>query len=262
MPTNNTLQKFYNCVYKKGERTHYTQFRLQKGDMPEEFRAVLGLLPWEGKEVLDAGCGTGDMCALIAAAGAAHVTGIDYAESAITEAKKKYGETGAIFLQKSIDEMEGEFDAVISLGTLEHMDDPLRTLRHLKGLLKPGGSLIVTCPNWLNLRGYVLQTLWHLFRAPITLADLHYLTPGDFEEWGKQLGMRLEWSTVDSDWGQGKKMVEDFKRRLPNVARDAHMAVTQEQIDGFIRWLEQRALPFQKEEKQSGAVGVYHFRMI
>ncbi|MBM3231060.1 class I SAM-dependent methyltransferase [Candidatus Peregrinibacteria bacterium] len=261
MRTNAKLKAFYDGVYKKGERAHYTQFRLQTGDLPAEFSAVFALIDWEGKEVLDVGCGTGDMCALIAGAGAKRSVGIDFAESAITEANKKYQAPNLTFICGDVADLEDRFDVVISNGTLEHMDDPLKTLRQLKTMLKPGGSLIMTCPNWLNARGYILQTLWHMFRAPITLADIHYLGPVDFEGWARELEMDLEWSTVDCEWGSGMKMVKDLERRLPNVARDAGWQTTKEQIDGFLQWIETKVVPFKDEGKHAGAAGVYHLKL-
>jgi len=261
MKKNTDLKAFYNGVYKKGERDHYTYFRLQQGDMPEEFSAVFALIPWKNKDVMDAGCGTGDMCALIANAGAKSVLGVDFAESAIKEAQEKYQAPNLEYSCINVDEITKTFDVIISNGTLEHMDDPLGTLASWKKKLNPGGSLILTSPNWLNPRGYMLQTLWHMFRAPITLADLHYLTPLNFEEWGKELGMTLEWSTVDHEWGGGQKMVEDFKKRLPNVARDAEWNIPQKQIDEFLEWIENYSVPFLGNAKHEGAVGVYHFQL-
>ncbi len=261
MRKNDQLQKFYDGVYKKGERQHYTQFRLQEGELTEEFKAVMSLENWEGKTVLDVGCGTGDMCALITNAGAAKVIGVDYAESAIEEAKQKYQADHLEFVCKKYEEIEGTFDVIISLGTLEHMDSPLATLKKLKSMLNPGGSLIMTCPNWLNARGYILQTLQFLFNAPITLADIHYLGPVDFIEWAKELEMDLDWQTVDYEWGSGMKMVKDLERRLPNVARDAGWNVKLEQIKAMLEWLEKKVVPFKQEEKHAGAAGVYHLKM-
>ena len=261
MKKNTDLKAFYDGVYKKGEKEHYTYFRLQKGDMPDEFSAVFDLIDWTDKDVMDAGCGTGDMCAMIAEAGAKSVLGVDFAESAIEEAQKKYEAPNLKYACINVDEIDKTFDVIISNGTLEHMDDPLGTLASWKKKLNPGGSLILTCPNWLNPRGYMLQTLWHLFRAPITLADLHYLTPLNFEEWAKELEMDLEWSTVDHEWGGGMKMVEDFKKRLPNVARDAGWDIPQKQIDEFLSWIENYSVPFLGDSKQEGAVGVYHLKL-
>jgi 2-polyprenyl-3-methyl-5-hydroxy-6-metoxy-1,4-benzoquinol methylase len=261
MKKNTDLKAFYDGIYRKGEKEHYTYFRLQQGGMPEEFAAVFALMSWEDKDIMDAGCGTGDMCAMIANAGAKSVLGVDFAESAIAEANKKYQAPNLEYKCINVDEIDKTFDVIISNGTLEHMDEPLETLQSWKKKLNPGGSLILTCPNWLNPRGYMLQTLWHLFRAPITLADLHYLTPITFEEWAKTLEMDLDWSTVDHEWGGGMKMVEDFKKRLPNVARDAKWDIPQEQIDNMLSWLETYSVPFLPNAKHEGAVGVYHLKL-
>lgn len=261
MKQNTDLKAYYNAVYKKGEREHYTYFRLQQGDLPEEFAAVFEMMDWEGKTVMDAGCGTGDMCNLIAEAGAKAVLGVDFSDAAIAEAKEKYAAPNLTLHCGDVAEIKEKFDIILSNGTLEHMDHPLEVLRQWKEKLNKGGSLVLTCPNWLNPRGYILQTLWHLFRAPITLADLHYLTPMDFEKWAKMLGMELEWFTVDHEWGGGKKMVEDFKKRLPNIARDAGWEMEQKRIDEFLKWLEQCVAHNMSDRKHEGAVGVYHLKL-
>ena len=117
--------------------------------------------------------------------------------------------------------------------------------------------MIFTCPNWTNPRGYILMTLLHLFDAPITLADLHYLTPLDFVGWAKKLGMRLEWSTFDRSWGHGEVMIKDLQKRLPNVLRDAKLPRNKKNIESFITWLEKNILHFDYSLPNSGALGIY-----
>ncbi|MCA9371235.1 MAG: class I SAM-dependent methyltransferase [Candidatus Peregrinibacteria bacterium] len=260
MTNNAQLKQFYEGVYKKGEKDHYTQFRLQKGDLTEEFAAVLATCDWQDKTVLDVGCGTGDICALIADAGAASVLGVDFAEDGIVEAKQKYSAPNLEFVCDNIENISGTFDVIVSIGTLEHMDNPFATLKRLKSMVSSGGSMVMTCPNWLNPRGYMLQVLWHLFRAPITLADIHYLGPVDFMEWAEQLDMDLDWQTVDCEWASGAKMVKDLERRLPNVARDADWDIPQEHIDGLLQWLQTRVVPFKDDRKHAGVAGVYHLK--
>lgn len=60
-----------------------------------------------------------------------------------------------------------------------------------------GSKIILTNPNWANLRGRILMTLQYPFDAPITLADLHYLTPVTHTKWAKKLKMDLKWKTFD-----------------------------------------------------------------
>jgi len=259
---NKDLKEFYNGVYVKGELRHYTKLRLAKrGVLAADRTAALGEMPsWRGKRVLDVGCGTGETAYLIAKRGAAQVLGIDYAPGAIAVAEKNYHAPNLSFAVRDVRDVRGKFDVILSMGTLEHMDDPFVLLRKLKTILRHGGSLIITSPNWSNPRGYILLTLWFLFHARITLVDLHHFTPVEFIAWAKALKMKLAWRTVDQDWAHGEKLVADFTRRLPNVARDSRLPTDAKRITEFVKWIEAHVLPLEKDAPHTGAIGVYHFR--
>jgi SAM-dependent methyltransferase len=51
------------------------------------------------------------------------------------------------------------FDTVISCETVEHLADPQRALREIQRVLRPGGRLLLTTPNYLGplglYRGYL-----------------------------------------------------------------------------------------------------------
>ena len=264
MKKNKDLIKFYDGVYKKGENKHYTKllFKTGKGRLPIDEEEVLYALNWKGKTVLDVGCGTGLMAALIAKTGAKKVVGIDFSPDAIKTANELHTEKNLNYLVADITDHKDSYDAIISLGTLEHMDKPLETLKLIKKHLSPGGMILITSPNWSNPRGHILQTLRFLFNAPITLADLHYFTPVVFEKWAEQLQMKLIWKTFDFEWAQGEKLLKDFERRLPNVLRD--MAITDKnlEIKDFIKWIKENVLTLRKDSKWSGATGLYIFSSI
>lgn len=258
---NKDLEQFYNGVYKKGERKHYTSILLSGDKVPPAKAEVLKEISWKGKTVLDAGCGTGELLYLISKKGAKQVLGIDYSKEAIDVAQETYHEKNLSFECTDISEIKGKkFDVITTLGTLEHVDDPLAVLRKLKSLLAPHGSLIVTCPNWVNPRGYMLQMLAQLFDAKITLADIHFFTPREFEHWAKKLNMHLAWKTVEQEWGHGQKCIADFKRRLPNVVRDSKLPTDQAHIDRFLVWLKMHMVPFEIPTKYGGAVALYHLK--
>lgn len=258
---NKDLRKFYDTVYKKGERAHYTKLRLAGDTLAADRRAVLEELSWKGKTVLDVGCGTGETAYHIAKRGAKRVVGLDYSAEAIAVARETYRHKNLFFEKRDVKDLREKFDVIIAMGTLEHIDDPFSLLKKFKTMLNFGGSIIVTSPNWSNPRGYMLLTLYFLFRAKVTLADLHHFTPIEFIAWAKKMDMKLTWRTVDQEWSHGKKLVADFLRRLPNVARDSNLPVTNAQITSFIKWIETHVLPLEKDAPHTGAIGVYHFRM-
>lgn len=257
---NKDLSSFYNSVYKKGERKHYTSLLLSGDKVPLAKAEVVKEISWKGKVVLDAGCGTGELPYLIAKKGAKKVIGVDYSQEAIAVAKRMYNLPNLEYICDDITNIKGKFDVITTLGTIEHTDDPFAVLKQLKKMLKPKGSLIVTCPNWVNPRGYMLLTLKHLFDAKITLADIHFLTPIEFEEWAKKLGLKLHWKTVEHEWAHGQKCITDFERRLPNVARDSALHTDIKQILHHINWLETHMVPMEKHTSYGGAVGLYHLK--
>lgn len=261
MKKNKDLISFYDSVYKKGEKKHYTKLLFRTSTkLPIDEHEVLHALSWKNKTVLDVGCGTGLMADVIAKAGAKKVVGIDFSPDAIATAKKEHARPNLDYRVEDIKKHKDRYDIVISLGTLEHMDTPLEILKLIKKHLNPGGTIVITSPNWSNPRGYILQTLRFLFDAPITLADLHYLTPIEFEAWAKKLNMKLAWKTFDFEWAQGEKLIKDFTRRLPNVLRDMKITGKEKQIAAFIKWVQDHVLTLRHDDAWSGATGLYIFK--
>ena len=101
--------------------------------------------------VLDAGCGTGNTALFLAERGC-KVTGIDFIEEPIQQAKRKAAERGisATFLLKdalTLKDWTERFDNVIDSGLFHVFSDGDRR-RYVEGLatvLKPGGRLFLMC---------------------------------------------------------------------------------------------------------------------
>lgn len=96
--------------------------------------------------VADVGTGTGFIAEGALAAGA-RVIGIDSSDEMLAEARKRFGEqrfearTGDI---ESLPLKAGEVDAVFANMVLHHAPDPLRAIREMSRVLKPGGRLVIT----------------------------------------------------------------------------------------------------------------------
>lgn len=256
MKTNKSLEKFYQKVYTKGEKKHFTHFVVGKTPSTEA-KEVSKVIGWRGKKVLDVGCGTGNFAALVAKKGAKRVLGIDYADEAIKIAQEAHKRKNLEFNKSDVSKISEKFDVIVSIGTLEHMDNPLKVLKQFKKQLRPNGKIILTNPNWTNPRGYVLMTLLHLFNAPITLADIHYFTPNDHIKMAKKIGMSLKWKTIEESWASGDILIKDFERRIPNVLRDAKLSSNTKQIKSLIKWLKENVAPLDNSLPHSGAVGLY-----
>lgn len=92
-----------------------------------------------GSRVLDIACGCGYGSWLLHGAGFV-VTSVDISDEAISYAQKHY--QGPTYLQKDCYEVEGNWDAVVSFETLEHLARPEVVLRNAKAPL-----LIASVPN-------------------------------------------------------------------------------------------------------------------
>jgi len=257
MKKNKDLKKVYTEVFKKGYENVYTSFKISSKPT-DEIMEVLKESTWKGKDVLDVGCGEGQFAYLAARKGAC-IIGLDYIPEAIETAKSRYNHKNLEYKVGDAEKIEGLYDVIVSIGTLEHMTNPEEVLEIFKKHLKPKGKIIITSPNWTNPRGYVLMTLFHLFDAPITLADLHYLTPMNFKKWAKKMRMSIKWRTFDHSWGNGDKMIKDFDRRITNVLRDAKLPNKKKNIQALIDWLKEYVVPEQNEMPHTGALGIYIF---
>ncbi len=106
----------------------------------------------EGDRVLDLGCGAGGLSEYISDETRAHVTGLDYAATAIeTAAKRTEGKRDRLrFVQgdmNSLDFTEHTFNKVISIDTVYWVADITDALTAFSRLLKPGGRLGIFVTN-------------------------------------------------------------------------------------------------------------------
>ena len=217
--SNQDLRAFYDAVYKEGPERHFSNWQVG-----QSVDAVLSSADWSGCRVLDVGCGSGDLVRSLRAAGASHVVGVDFSEEAIRLASENTDDPGIEYVCTDVlDYRPGEkFDAITTLGTVEHLDDPAVFLRHLEGLLATKGKLVLTCPHFVNLRGIAWMTLALLQDVPMSLSDLHFVHPWDMARWSEKAGLRIEdMTTLDYSRGNGERLIEDFTKRIPNALRDA-----------------------------------------
>lgn len=110
------------------------------------FEDFLAGYPMRGRRLLDAGCGTGRFSARAASMGAG-VVALDIGPSLLSQVVRKCPAIPACGDVTSLPFRDDSFDVVVSSECIEHTPTPERAVRELVRVLRPGGRLVITCPN-------------------------------------------------------------------------------------------------------------------
>lgn len=101
-------------------------------------------------EILDVGCGLGDMLVLLKKEGYANLTGIDHSQVAVEVCKKnnfRVIKSSIIGTELNEEIKNKKYDVIILGDILEHIYIPSEVLLQFKLLLKDNGIIIVSVPN-------------------------------------------------------------------------------------------------------------------
>ena len=140
----------------------------ESGESPDQgspwYQLVLEyLVPVEGKRVLEVACGRGGFATVLGSRGAM-VCGADFSAAALRIAGQKasHGNRRSSRIELSqadahhLPFASGAFDLVVSCETIEHLINPFAAIQEMARVCKPGGTLYLTTPNYLNLMGLYL----------------------------------------------------------------------------------------------------------
>lgn len=129
---------------------------------------------WNGKNVLEIGCGIGTDTVSFARAGA-HVTAVDLSEESLKLSKKRaevYG-LDIEFIHANAEELSKyvprrDYDLVYSFGVIHHTPDPFKVMEEIQKIMKPGSVLKMMVYNkicwkvlWILMR-YGKGAFWRL----------------------------------------------------------------------------------------------------
>jgi ubiquinone/menaquinone biosynthesis C-methylase UbiE len=118
--------------------------------------AVLELLaPGTGSQLLDAGCGTGDVARRLASSvgPSGRVVGVDASTTMLAEAQQRANNMAlpVEFRHGDIthlDAVDCEFDGVYCERVFQHVDDPRAAMAELVRVTRPGGRIAVIDSDW------------------------------------------------------------------------------------------------------------------
>ena len=123
------------------------------------------LTPLVGLErVLDYGCGTGNSYQPRLVKVVTHYTGADVGATALATTQKRGFPALKINPgEGTVEAPDNSFDGACCVEVFEHLFEPLNAARELQRVLKPGGVLVATVPNF----GYHAWRLLALLRAQV-----------------------------------------------------------------------------------------------
>jgi ubiquinone/menaquinone biosynthesis C-methylase UbiE len=148
-------------------------------------RAILGSADFEGKRVLDVGCGDGTYTMeLFERAKPARVHGVDHAEQAVKSAQSRATSPAVTFevcSAESLTMADGSFDVAHLRGVLHHLDRPFVALREA---MRVARTVVVMEPNGYNP---VLKVLERVSPYHIEHQERSFF-PTMFHRWARELG--------------------------------------------------------------------------
>ena len=151
-PTLHAIVAFYS------QHGKYDSWLTEEKDRSLIYRRRLEILKRHRRSgsLLDVGTGTGQF--LSVARESFTVMGTEVSESAVRIAKNKYG---IDVKQGQVEDIhfDTRFDIITLFHVLEHVPDPLSTLRRCRELLNPDGILVVAVPNDLLGSKAILKRL-------------------------------------------------------------------------------------------------------
>jgi len=119
-------------------------------DHMEQYEFVAQKLPLAGLQVLDVACGVGFGSRLFAEHASATVTGVDISLTAISYGREQFPHPRVKYCVADATQLpfaDMSFDAVISLETLEHLDERAAFLNETNRILRYRGLFVVSTPN-------------------------------------------------------------------------------------------------------------------
>lgn len=180
IPTMNELEEHYECY---GRNDYLSPITIKRYndllDYFEQFRKT-------GK-LLDVGCGIGYFL-LEAKKRNWVVYGTEYTDKAV-EICNNLG----INMQKGVldpsNYQPGSFDIITSFEVIEHINNPQREIDHFKQLLREGGLVYITTPNWNSLLRYRFKSAYNVITYP---EHLSYYTKSTITKLFKSNGFKKE----------------------------------------------------------------------
>lgn len=154
--------KDYHAYLLKGSKI--TAF-LREFGLRNRVKSILRKVAVQKGKLLDVGCATGDFLYAFQANSHWEVMGLEIVPEAASVAREK----GLAIIEKDLEEANlahSTFDVITLWDVLEHMPNPAKVLQIGYDLLKPGGMLVLKCPDPAGREASLFKQSWIGYEAP------------------------------------------------------------------------------------------------
>ena len=127
-----------------GTPEFYAEVSERRFRVEPHIREFAGFHLWQGKRVLEVGCGIGSDAEEFARHGAEYV-GIDISDASLDVAKQRFEVLeldGEFYNRSAGDDISdlGKFDLVYSYGVIHHFPNTIKTVNNISQVINPGGE--------------------------------------------------------------------------------------------------------------------------
>ena len=211
----------------------YAMWQFEKGE--DTIKNYLGFSDkkdmFEGKTVLDIGCGAGGKSLYYITLGAKHVYGVDVVESYKEESEKLAADLGLsdkfTFIHadaKKLPYPDNSFDTIIMNDAMEHVGDPEGVLKEVLRVLTKGGRVYINFPPYNHPFGAHLSDAinipWvHLFFSEKTLIRDYKELVKDLPDGKSRIDFRISKDENGKEYFSyiNKMTIKRFKRILKKL---------------------------------------------
>lgn len=129
-------------------------------------KIITDLIPYGKGRALDLGCGEGFYSEYLKEKGYFTI-GVDNNEEMLERVRGKYDELFNLDVQKELPFRSNSFEIILALEVLEHLENPVKTIKEINKVLKKNGKAIISVPNGLLNFEFFLQGHKHVLKEKI-----------------------------------------------------------------------------------------------